>query len=293
MTSRDGFAPLTNDELLTAVSRHRVLLTPAATFARYVVPRSGRIFVVDAVTALCVNAGDVVRLLDAWPAGNRAAVITVDPELYTCDPLTGAPSRDRARIPAGAVVLSSTALLLAQRLRRNQPSEAPRTVPAVRLSGATDRSRLVMAFVRALFSGTDDRSATVAGRRRNPVRWRVLADAVKQEIGAGPAAPHRIKDLAAQLDASPFHLARVFRAETGLSIHQYLLRLRMAAALARLGDDSISISRLALDLGFSSHSHFTVAFQRLFGASPASVRSALYAEDHARVESGRGQLRHG
>jgi AraC family transcriptional regulator len=74
---------------------------------------------------------------------------------------------------------------------------------------------------------------------------------------------------------SPFHLAHLFRDDTGLSVHQYLLRLRMALALRRLGDDETSLSRLALDLGFSSHSHFTACFRRQFNASPAEIRATI------------------
>ncbi|HEY5063033.1 MAG TPA: AraC family transcriptional regulator [Gemmatimonadaceae bacterium] len=294
MSLSTRLAAATIGDLEPPDSRHQIILTSGATIVLYVVPRSGRVFVVDPVTALCVNPGEVVRLHEARREGYRATVISVDPELVAGGTLTGAQSPTcHARLPVRAVVLSATALLLAQRLRRERRWDAARTGPAVRLSGATDRSESALAFVRALFSGVEDPFTTAGEGRAHPHRWRVLADAVKQEIGEEPAAPHLIKDVAARLDMSPFHLARVFRAETGLSIHQYLLRLRMAGALERLCRDSVSISRLALDLGFSSHSHFTAAFQRLFGASPGSVRSSLCAEDCACADAGRGQLRHG
>jgi AraC family transcriptional regulator len=103
-------------------------------------------------------------------------------------------------------------------------------------------------------------------------RRRALAAAAQARIDAAPGARHRIRDLATALDVSPFHLAHVFRAVSGLSIHQYLLRVRMRAALSRLEAGEANISRLALDLGFSSHSHFTAVFQRHVGASPAAVR---------------------
>ena len=92
---------------------------------------------------------------------------------------------------------------------------------------------------------------------------------------AAPSAPHRIQDVAAEFGVSPFHLSRVFRAETGVSVHQYLLRIRMKEALSRLQAGEPLLSRLALDLGFSSHSHFTETFRRHFGESPAQVRAAL------------------
>ena len=54
-------------------------------------------------------------------------------------------------------------------------------------------------------------------------------------------------------------------------LHAYRDQLRLQGALPRLaaGED---ITRVALDLGYSSHSHFTWAFRRRFGVPPSSVR---------------------
>jgi AraC-like DNA-binding protein len=73
---------------------------------------------------------------------------------------------------------------------------------------------------------------------------------------------------------SPFHLARIFKQRTGLPIHRYLTRLRLRTSLERLGDETNDLTALALELGFSSHSHFTDAFRREFGRPPSEVRRA-------------------
>lgn len=75
--------------------------------------------------------------------------------------------------------------------------------------------------------------------------------------------------------SSPFHLARVFRRQTGVTIHQYRHRLRLRTALLRVADGETNLSALALDLGFSSHSHLTDAFRQGFGVSPAWCRTSL------------------
>jgi AraC-like DNA-binding protein len=75
--------------------------------------------------------------------------------------------------------------------------------------------------------------------------------------------------------ASPFHLARLFRRESGLTIHRYRHRLRLRAALARIADGESNLSALALELGFSSHSHLTDAFRLAFGMPPAECRKSL------------------
>jgi len=84
-----------------------------------------------------------------------------------------------------------------------------------------------------------------------------------------------LADVGRAVHASPFHLARLFRREFGLTIHQYRHRLRLRAALARVAEGETNLSDLALALGFSSHSHLTDAFRLAFGMSPAECRKSL------------------
>lgn len=78
--------------------------------------------------------------------------------------------------------------------------------------------------------------------------------------------------VASIVDYAPHHLARVFRDETGLSVHRYLMELRLRQAAARLDEGATNLSSLALDLGFSSQSHFTTAFRGYFGCTPGAYR---------------------
>lgn len=80
-----------------------------------------------------------------------------------------------------------------------------------------------------------------------------------------------LHELASELAVSPFHLCRVFRRATGQSLHQYREQLRLRAALGRLEGGEPLID-MALDLGYSSHSHFTAAFRRAFGVAPSRAR---------------------
>ena len=81
--------------------------------------------------------------------------------------------------------------------------------------------------------------------------------------------------IAHRVHSSPFHLARVFRRMTGLSLHQYLTRLRLRAALERLADGESDLTALGLALGFASHSHFSDAFRREFNVTPSAFRLGL------------------
>jgi AraC family transcriptional regulator len=84
-----------------------------------------------------------------------------------------------------------------------------------------------------------------------------------------------LDDVTRAVHASPFHIARVFQQRTGQPLHRYLTRLRLRAALERLAGGADDITTLALELGFSSHSHFTGAFRREFGHTPSGVRERL------------------
>jgi AraC-like DNA-binding protein len=81
-----------------------------------------------------------------------------------------------------------------------------------------------------------------------------------------------LDDIARAVHSSTFQLARVFHCETGLPMHHYRTRLRLRAALERLVEAETDLTALALDLGFSSHSHFTSAFRRAFGITPSECR---------------------
>ena len=115
------------------------------------------------------------------------------------------------------------------------------------------------------------------------LRHRALAKATEAILASDIGNPHPLPDLARALDTSPFHLARVFRAEFGVPIHQHLLELRLTAALISLRAGEPNLSKLALELGFSQHSHFSAAFRRAIGWSPSEVRRLLALEGAAEL----------
>lgn len=79
--------------------------------------------------------------------------------------------------------------------------------------------------------------------------------------------------IAKRVGSSPFHLARAFRKTMGTTLHQHRTLLRLHASLSMLRDTSRDLSTIALDLGFSDHSHFTMAFRRRFGVTPSRYRA--------------------
>lgn len=91
-------------------------------------------------------------------------------------------------------------------------------------------------------------------------------------------------DLAKACGLSSFRLARLFRETTGSSLHAARIRLRLHAALERLGEaPRTELTDLALELGFSSHAHFSASFKQAFGISPSQMRSRSAASPAKRT----------
>jgi len=84
-----------------------------------------------------------------------------------------------------------------------------------------------------------------------------------------------LNDLATELRVSPFYLCRVFREGTGTTLHEFKTDMRIRFALERLADRSSDLSRIALDCGFSSHSHFTASVRLRLGRPPSVIRDLL------------------
>lgn len=95
--------------------------------------------------------------------------------------------------------------------------------------------------------------------------------AVRQLLAARFHEALSLDDIARHAHCAPNHLCGVFKQRTGMTIHRYLVRLRLAAALDRLADGPVSLARLARDLGFASHAHFTTAFRREFRLQPSTL----------------------
>lgn len=77
--------------------------------------------------------------------------------------------------------------------------------------------------------------------------------------------------LATEMGVTPVHLSQCFKQSEGMPLYRYQTELRLARALARL-PHCTDITDLALDLGFSSHSHFTAVFRARIGMTPSQFR---------------------
>ncbi len=119
---------------------------------------------------------------------------------------------------------------------------------------------------RALGPRTTHQAGASAGRQQ-------LVDRAKLVLASDLARRWTLAEVAAEVRVSPVYLTQVFQQVEGLPLYRYQLRLRLARALDLLAhyDD---LTALSLDLGFSSHSHFSAAFRQAYGYSPSEFRQS-------------------
>lgn len=120
-----------------------------------------------------------------------------------------------------------------------------------------------------------------------------MSAALGNDHRVGPSDPHCVRkaklllhsrpserwtltNVASLIGVSPVYLTQLFKRTEGVPLYRYQLRMRLGRALAELPDCD-DITNLALELGFSSHSHFTAAFRSAVGLTPSVFRSRARA----------------
>jgi AraC-like DNA-binding protein len=82
------------------------------------------------------------------------------------------------------------------------------------------------------------------------------------------AGPPSLEELGKRIGCSHFYLSRIFSARTGQTITQYLRQLRMDKAAELLKSGEFNVTEAALEVGYSSLSHFSTTFHETFGCCP-------------------------
>ena len=82
-----------------------------------------------------------------------------------------------------------------------------------------------------------------------------------------------LDDIAMAARCSKFHLSRLYRALRGRTLHAARTDLQLRAAYDLVLTTDRPMTEIALDLGFSSASHFSTRFLRTFGRAPSALRT--------------------
>lgn len=86
------------------------------------------------------------------------------------------------------------------------------------------------------------------------------------------ASPWTLGKIARLAALSPNHLLRIFRAATGFTPLEYLVRLRLRYAAKALAGTRKSIAEIAAEIGFSDSNYFSKRFRNFYGVSPREYR---------------------
>ena len=214
----------------------------------------------EANQVLFFNAGEGYRVSHPVAGGDASLTLAMaEPLLAELAPSSllrgGAPLAfrlPRLRIEARVQALVA---LLRHSLRRKiaEPLEA---------------ESLAMTLVRrALGERTTHAAGSTDGRQR-------LVDRTKLVLASDLARRWTLAGVSREVRCSPVYLTQVFQQVEGMPLYRYQLRLRLARALDLLAQSG-DLTALGLELGFSSHSHFSAAFRSAYGRSPSMFQQSV------------------
>lgn len=95
----------------------------------------------------------------------------------------------------------------------------------------------------------------------------------KSFIASNISNPITVKDVADHVNLSAEYFTKLFKRATGQNIKDYIARSKVLAAKEMLEHSNISVSMVALELGFSYFSHFTQVFKKYEHVTPSEYRS--------------------
>jgi len=211
----------------------------------------------DANSLLIFNSGQDYQISHPVPGGDECLSLAVPPEILdeicesdlVADKDAGIFREQSRAVDAKAQALAA---FLVHRLR----------------SGTVERLEaeiIALTFARRVLDRNATRSPSTFGRTK-------LVERAKLALSSDLSRCWTLGDLAAEIGISRIYLAQIFSDVEAMPLYRYYLQLRLSRALVLL-PQSGDLTRLALDLGFSSHSHFSHAFGQHYGMSPSKFRS--------------------
>jgi len=229
----------------------------------YVMEARAHPIVIDTTTVVLTAPDEEYRILHPVDGGDDATIIWVAPSVLE-DAFGGVTARVGNLQPHNHL-----AICLLTHAFRNADAD---------LLQAEDSTLLLLASLRRSFADLN-----TPHYQLGPAQMRRVEQA-RMLLASSPTRGWDLAKLGRALSCSPFHLARQFRLGTGETISRYVLRLRLALALERLAEGERNLAALALDAGFSHHSHFTARFRGVYGITPAHARQILTKRNLAELK---------
>jgi len=229
--------------------------------------------VADVCHGVFFNADEPYRVSHPVDGGDECLAIEPSAEVLReiVAPYGKAADRENATFGCTDVLLTADLIVarksLRHRLARHLANRLEADESALQLLAETTRAASI------------DRSAARCQRPRTRSRHEDIVEDTKIALVSQPARDWTLSALAKRVYSSPFHLARIFRRYAGMPLHRYQMLARLTASLDEVLDTSRDLAAVGIDLGFSSHSHFTAVFRKTFGTTPSTLRHSANQRD--------------
>ena len=113
---------------------------------------------------------------------------------------------------------------------------------------------------------------------QKPGSHNFIVSELQNMIAADPAAELQVEKLAAHFQVSREHLSRIFCEETGVALHEYIIRFRLKLAIDLLRRTRLSMKEIAARCGWNDYSNFYRIFIKRFKHSPQDIRRGAAIE---------------
>jgi AraC-like DNA-binding protein len=209
-----------------------------------------------------INGGDSCTIINVCDAVLRDMLQAIDPAVM---------EREKPFL-SGGILLDATQQMQKQRLLNYlvHVSRAQCATPLQECANSViEIEETVLAFIADMLAASYEVDLVPVTNRAHCETVRAMQSYLNLHYAENLA----LSDIAAHVHYSPYLLCRIFKQQIGLTIHQYLARLRLFHALELLiAEPQLPVGDIALQLGFYSHSHFTAAFSQTFNLTPSDYR---------------------
>lgn len=251
---------------------HEVCFGRQGAWVRHI---EGKARVVDAGSVHFLNRGEVHRVSHPYGCRDRNTGF----ELTDAAVVDVARHHDERPFPLTDITVELRVSALLGVLIRSVRRDSLPSLPSIALD------ELALTLIRSALRAPPPPALPVV-RAETRRRHAALALDVRSLLAEQYDRPLTLAGLAAAVGTSPYHLARVFRAHRGCSLHGALLATRLRAALERIAHGDETLADIAAGTGFADRTHLSRSFKAALGLSPDRFRregSAALARRLARA----------
>jgi len=103
----------------------------------------------------------------------------------------------------------------------------------------------------------------------------VTAELIRQKLCNNIYSSLNLDDLARELNFSKSYLTKIFKKQTGRTIMDYYLKMKIVEAKRLIGESSLSLTEISAKLGFYSLNYFSSFFKRKTGMAPSEYKKSI------------------